>query len=88
MNKIYSQHIKKKYWNEWKKPNTIHTLSEMIKINPFLFKHHLTNIKYNSSWIFLGLLTLNLTLTTTLIKVKIRSKNLPVIKYYIKFFIL
>jgi hypothetical protein len=37
-----------------KKPNPIHTLPEMIKINPFLFKQHLTNIKYNSSWIFLG----------------------------------
>ena len=31
-----------------KKPNSIHTLPEMIKINPSLFKQHLTNIKYNS----------------------------------------
>ena len=38
-----------------KKPNTVHTLPEMIKIDPFLFKQHLTNIKYNPSWIFLTL---------------------------------
>ena len=45
-----------------KMPNPIHTLSIMMKINPFLFRQHLTNIKYISSWIFLGLLTLNLAL--------------------------
>jgi len=55
-----------------KKPNPIHTLPEMIKSNPFLFKQHLTHIKYNTSWIFLGLLTLNMALRSTLIKVKIR----------------
>jgi hypothetical protein len=41
-----------------KKPNPIHTLPEMIKINPFLFTQHLTNMKYNSSWKCLGLLTM------------------------------
>jgi len=55
-----------------KEPNPIHTLPEMIKINPSLFKQH---IKYNSSWIFLGLLTLNLAFKSTLIKVKIRCKT-------------
>ena len=30
-----------------KKPNSIHTLPEMIKMNPCLFKQHLANIKYN-----------------------------------------
>jgi hypothetical protein len=59
-----------------KKPNPIHTLPEMIKINPFLFKKHLTNMKYNSSWTFLGLLTM--TFKSTLINVKIRFKNLTV----------
>jgi hypothetical protein len=59
-----------------KKPNPIHTLPEMIKMNPFLFKQHLTNMKYNSSWIFLGLLTM--IFKSTLINVKIRSKNLTV----------
>ena len=58
-----------------KKPNPIHTLPEMIKINPFLYKQHLTK-KYNSSWIFLGLLTM--TFKSTLINVNIRFKNLTV----------
>ena len=64
-----------------KKPNPIHTLPEMIKINPFLFKQHLTNMKYNSSWICLGLLTM--AFKSTLINVKIRFKNLTVILHQI-----
>ena len=59
-----------------KKPNPIHTLPERIKINPFLFKQHLTNMKYNSSLVFLGLL--KMTFKSTLINVKIRLKNLTV----------
>jgi hypothetical protein len=64
-----------------KKPNPIHTLPEMIKINPFLFKQHFTNMKYNSSWTFLDLLTM--TFKSTLINVKIRFKNLTVTLHHI-----
>ena len=59
-----------------KKPNSIHTLPEMIKINSFLFKKHLANIKYNSSWIFLALLTWHV--VSSDIQSTIRFKNLVV----------
>ena len=77
INNIYFQYIKKNIWMN-KKPNPIHPLPEMIKINPFLFKQHLRNINYNLSWIFLGLLTWNLAFKPTLIKVNIVSKHLTV----------
>ena len=54
-----------------KKPNPIHTLPEMIKTNLFLYKQHLTNIKYNLSWNILGLLTLNMAFKFTSFKVNL-----------------
>ena len=50
-----------------KKPNPIHTLPEMIKINTFLFKQHLTNIRLKNLTVTLHQIHCSVALTKTYI---------------------